>query len=65
MLDRFALPLLALLAMAMIALALVWPQGQGARSPSLSARPAAAPPASSAADGVRLRGQQPVSESRF
>jgi len=31
--DRFALPALALIAVAMIALALVWPQGQGRRSP--------------------------------
>lgn len=31
--DRFALPLLALAALAMIVLAMVWPQGQGAPSP--------------------------------
>jgi len=31
--DRFALPLLALAALAIIALAMVWPQGQGAPSP--------------------------------
>jgi hypothetical protein len=33
MLDRFYLPFLALASIAAIALALVWPQGQGARSP--------------------------------
>jgi hypothetical protein len=33
MLDRLYLPLLGLAAVATIALALVWPQGLGARSP--------------------------------
>jgi hypothetical protein len=33
MLDRFYLPLLALGAVAAVALALVWPQGLGERSP--------------------------------
>lgn len=33
MLDRLYLPFLGLLAVAAIALALVWPQGLGARSP--------------------------------
>ena len=33
MLDRLYMPLLALAAVAAIALALVWPQGLGARSP--------------------------------
>ena len=33
MLDRLFLPALALLAVAMIGLAMVWPQGLGARSP--------------------------------
>ncbi|WP_366501589.1 hypothetical protein [Phenylobacterium sp.] len=33
MLDRFYLPLLALAAIAAVALALVWPQGLGDRSP--------------------------------
>jgi hypothetical protein len=33
MLDRFYLPLLALCAVAAVALALVWPQGLGDRSP--------------------------------
>ncbi|MDB5455516.1 MAG: hypothetical protein JWP92_1101 [Caulobacter sp.] len=34
MLDRFFMPVMALLAVAMIALALVWPQGYGDRSPA-------------------------------
>lgn len=34
MLDRFYLPLLALAAAAAVALALVWPQGLGDRSPA-------------------------------
>ena len=32
--DRFFMPLIALIAFAMIALAMVWPQGYGARSPA-------------------------------
>ena len=34
MLDRFYLPLLAIGALAAVALALVWPQGLGDRSPA-------------------------------
>jgi hypothetical protein len=34
MFDRFFMPVMALLAVAMVALALVWPQGYGARSPA-------------------------------
>ena len=34
MLDRLTLPALVLLAAGMIALAMVWPQGQGAQSPA-------------------------------
>jgi len=34
MLDRLYLPLLGLAALAAVALALVWPQGLGARSPA-------------------------------
>ena len=34
MLDRFFMPVMALLAIAVVALALVWPQGYGARSPA-------------------------------
>ena len=33
MLDRFAFPLMILAAAAAIALAMIWPQGYGARSP--------------------------------
>jgi hypothetical protein len=33
MLDRLYLPFLGLLSIAVIGLAMVWPQGQGARSP--------------------------------
>jgi hypothetical protein len=33
MLDRLYMPFLALAAVAAIALSMVWPQGQGARSP--------------------------------
>ena len=33
MLDRFFMPILAALAVAAVALAMVWPQGLGARSP--------------------------------
>jgi len=32
MLDRFAFPLIALVAAAVIAMAMIWPQGYGARS---------------------------------
>jgi hypothetical protein len=32
--ERFILPLLALVALGMIVLALVWPQGLGSRSPA-------------------------------
>ena len=35
MLDRLFLPFLALTAVAVIMLSLVWPQGMGARSPGL------------------------------
>ena len=45
--DRLFFPLLALLVAAMIALALVWPQGQGAPSPPPFGQPVA-PPASQA-----------------
>jgi hypothetical protein len=34
MLDRLALPLIAVTAIAVVALAMVWPQGYGARSPA-------------------------------
>jgi hypothetical protein len=44
--DGFALPALAILAAALIALALVWPQGQGTRSPPPFGHPLAALPVS-------------------
>jgi hypothetical protein len=39
--DRFILPLLALAALGMIALALVWPQGLGRPSPAPFGKPVA------------------------
>ena len=44
--DRLFFPLLALLVAAMIGLALVWPQGQGERSPPPFGHSVAPPPAS-------------------
>jgi hypothetical protein len=41
--DRVFFSLLALAAIAMIAVALVWPQGQGRRSPAPFGHPVAAP----------------------
>ena len=42
--DRFFYSLAALIVAALIGLALVWPQGQGAPSPAGFRRPAALPP---------------------
>jgi len=42
--DGVALPVLALIAIGLVALALVWPQGQGARSPAPFGHPLAALP---------------------
>jgi hypothetical protein len=39
--DRFALPLLALAAVAMVGLSLLWPQGIGGRSPTPFGHPLA------------------------
>jgi hypothetical protein len=39
--DRVFLPLITLIALALIALSLVWPQGQGARSPAPFGHPLA------------------------
>jgi hypothetical protein len=39
--DRLVLPLIALAALAMIGLSLVWPQGLGARSPAPFGHPLA------------------------
>jgi hypothetical protein len=45
MIGRLILPLMALAAVALIALALVWPQGMGQRSPAPFGHPIAhAPP---------------------
>jgi hypothetical protein len=41
--DRIFYPLAALIALAMISLALVWPQGTGIRSPGPFGHPLAAP----------------------
>jgi hypothetical protein len=43
--DSLALPAIALTAVGLVALALVWPQGQGARSPAPFGHPVAAVPA--------------------
>jgi len=44
--DRIFYPLVAVIALAMIGLALVWPQGTGLRSPGpFGHAPAAGPPA--------------------
>ncbi|MBS0411746.1 MAG: hypothetical protein JSR86_17650 [Proteobacteria bacterium] len=53
--DRVALPVLALIAVAMIALALVWPQGQGRRSPGPFGvtRPPATPTAAPSGPALR------------
>jgi hypothetical protein len=62
--DSLALPAIALVAAALVALAMLWPQGQGARSPGPFGHPLEAvepplvppkPPLSSP-----LRGRQPA-----
>ena len=71
--DRIALPVLALVAAGLIALALVWPQGEGAPSPASFGHPLApltTPPAISTAAKAKsvatgqaseaLRGPEPV-----
>ena len=64
--DRYALPLLALVALAMSALALVWPQGEGAPSPPPFDRPMAQMNKTSGTDPTpsgALRGPQgPVAQ---
>jgi len=60
--DGVALPALALLAIGLVALALVWPQAQGARSPAPFGHPVAALPApiiSAISDRLTLRGPEP------
>lgn len=49
--DRFLLPLLALIALGLVAWALVWPQGIGAPSPPPFGRPIASPIAAAAIHG--------------
>jgi len=68
--DRFALPLLALLALGLIALALVWPQGLGRRSPgpfghhpTPGVRPSTPAKAPGAASG-RLRSDPPATATQ-
>jgi hypothetical protein len=65
--DSLALPAIALVAAALVALAMVWPQGQGARSPAPFGHPMAAielplPPARPA-HPVPLRGREPAPAS--
>ena len=59
--DGLALPALALIVVGLVALALVWPQGQGAQSPAPFGHPVAklqSPIAQIAASPLLLRGPQ-------
>jgi len=59
--DGLAIPALSLLAIGLVALALVWPQGQGAQSPAPFGHPIAALPApiaSALKTQAALRGPQ-------
>jgi hypothetical protein len=59
--DGLALPALALIAVGLVALALVWPQGQGARSPAPFGHPVAAtaaPLSQIVSSPLSLRGPQ-------
>jgi hypothetical protein len=59
--DGLALPALALIAVGLVALALVWPQGQGARSPAPFGHAMAAPAsplAQIASSPLTLRGPE-------
>jgi hypothetical protein len=59
--DSIALPAIALLAAGLIALAMVWPQGEGARSPGPFGHPLAVldrPLAPGAAMPMQLRGRE-------
>jgi hypothetical protein len=53
--DRIFYPLAALIALAMIGLALVWPQGTGLRSPGPFGHPAATPAAAGRPDSLNLK----------
>jgi hypothetical protein len=60
--DGLALPALALIAAGVVALALVWPQGQGAQSPAPFGHPVArlpAPIAQALKNPLSLRGPEP------
>ncbi|HEY2709035.1 MAG TPA: hypothetical protein VGI95_13370 [Caulobacteraceae bacterium] len=69
--DGLALPLLGFVATCLIALALVWPQGQGARSPApfghkLTVIPADIPQIAKrdiSKGAFSLRGPEPVAKS--
>jgi len=50
--DRLFYPLAALVVAALLAVAMVWPQGQGAPSPGAFRRPAALPPGPYAPGGA-------------
>jgi hypothetical protein len=54
--DRYVLPLLALIALGLIALAVVWPQGQGRRSPAPFGRPMATPRQTLTSEGRTVNG---------
>ena len=54
--DRYVLPLLALIALGLMALALVWPQGQGLRSPPPFGRPMATPRQTLTSEGRTVDG---------
>jgi hypothetical protein len=60
--DSVALPALALLTAGLIALAMVWPQGEGARSPAPFGHPLAPieSPLAKAVAPVALRGPEAV-----
>ncbi|HUZ11297.1 MAG TPA: hypothetical protein VMU93_00410 [Caulobacteraceae bacterium] len=53
--DRIVYPALAFLAAGLVALALVWPQGQGAPSPAPFGRPLARIGAPAGEDGAATR----------
>ena len=62
--DLIALPLLAILAVAMIGLALVWPQGQGTRSPGPFGQSAATAPANPMAASAPTKGARSMHGAR-
>jgi hypothetical protein len=53
--DRIFYPLAALIALAMIGLALIWPQGTGLRSPGPFGHPLAAPAATQHTGPLNLK----------